>query len=428
MSVAYERLKEEPVSPIWGLAAFLLLFLWKYPMDGFFDSGVRPDDIVLALILVIVTFQMLANQGRFVFPISGRLLVLFSVWGIFSVLISVTQESGISPVAGTLFSIRHLEYFIAFYIGINLSYREFCKLAGAYIIYATVIVLFQKLGYLGFATPYNVVDRQMANMAGPWELAVVASGLGVLFIHERKWFLAAAAIFCLVSTESRITFVMFSLVVGYNFLAQSRYRYAERIIMGIGILMLLSITLLSFLLLVDHRMYDLAQQEGVIGRIASLENAIELDVSVKDLQSNTTSAEFASRDLAWIKGSFNSVSIDLSAFSRFSRWVLAISTILSYPTIIYFTGVGPSFYGLALDGGLLRIVLTTGLIGGIIYSLFVVQLFRMSRNYNVFFSYLVIYFGSSIFIDVNYSLKPTVLLWLIAGVYSRVNQTRMVGT
>ena len=136
------------------------------------------------------------------------------------------------------------------------------------------------------------------------------------------------------------------------------------------------------------------------------------------LANEISPSQFKNYDIEYIKSVLSTVSSDASAYSRFSRWSLAIETLKSYSVIFFLTGLGPSFFGNALDGSFLRILLTTGLLGFSLYIIFLYKIYQfilISRSWYLM-GYLFVYVFSCLFIDISFSLKATLFLWLFLGV------------
>lgn len=390
-----------------NLALFLfviILFSWKYPIDGFFASGIRLDDVILLFAFFVVFIKTLKTK-KIKYPTANKAIFIFSFYLLISGIFSFSNDTGVSIREVILYSLRHLEYSIAFFLGYYISIKKVDTVFKYYIIYLIPIVILQKLGYLSFSTYFDSSIRPTGNTGGPWELAVVVSFILIYLLRKKNFYFAGIAFAIVFLTQARITILsLFALAL----LQLSKYKKIKRNLTYIAIAtVFLAIFVTSFLPVITsfHQ------------RIDSLKET-DFNLISENLFNSTTSinkAEYHSFDETEILINVSNTSGDASAFSRFSRWLLAISTISSHGIYGYMFGLGPSFFGNAVDGGLLRIFLTGGFIGVIIYAFYIRELLRMAKN-NKFFSYVVfIYLSSSIFIDVNYGLKPNIILWFMIG-------------
>ncbi|MEX1664398.1 hypothetical protein [Zhongshania arctica] len=383
------------------LAAALLLFSFKYPLDGFYDSGLRMDD---AIILVYIIFFVYLT-GVVDAPVFIKLISVFVLLGAISGFISSLAGTGVSFLTSLLYSLRHLEYMFIFSIGRYVGLRTFSRMLKLFVLYQFAIVLLQKFGYLSFGTLYNVVERQVGSTGGPWELAVIISAPLFFFIWEKKYFYVAISIFILWSTGSRITVVaVFLALLALLFLSEiRRNRIAPFVVFVVGVIFVLA----SFFYGVGTAFFD---------RLFSLVN---FDFSILSVapEMALSQTQYSDFDAKYIKSGLSELGDEASAISRFSRWALALSVFNSYPFYFQIFGLGPSFFGDALDGSFLRIFLTTGFMGLGLYLLFVYKVLTFYRRSNYYLLCFVgVFFVSAIFIDVVYALKANVMFWLLLGV------------
>ncbi|MFT6330315.1 MAG: hypothetical protein ACJAYN_002256 [Bermanella sp.] len=388
------------------VSAVLLLFGFKYPLDGFLGTGVRLDDIVLfsVVLLLFIARDGVVDFPRFIWPLC---VVLFCA--LVSMVISSLYGTGLNYFQAILFTLRHVEYFLIFSIGRVIPVDSFYQLLRYFVIYQLIIVLFQKIGYLGFGTTYNIVERQVGSTGGPWELAVIASLPFFLFWERREYLYMAVSGYLIWATGSRITITstaIVSLVLILVVVISGNSRRA--LTAGFGLL-LVSVAVLILV--------STGVSEGVFfERLASV---LDFDFGGLSLieVGEITPEQFALYDSKYIKGDLSSLGYEASAVSRFSRWMLALSTYINYPIIFQIFGLGPSFFGDALDGSFLRLLVTTGLVGlsaYLIYVIIVLHFFYRCSRY--FLAFIVVFFFSAILIDVIYAMKANVMYWLFFGV------------
>lgn len=390
------------------LFSFLFLILsWKYPIKGFYGTGVRFDDFI---ILFGFLYFILTQRFKLLLPDFVTVMVVFTITSLLSSIISFSYGTGVSPFKSILFSLRHVEYLMVFYIGINLRSAHVISALKFFVIYQFVIVILQSYGYLSFGTLFNVEQRQVGSTGGPWELAVIMAMPLFYFLSKRMFFYSGLSAFVLLSTGSRVTIVAVLLVfllvlVKYIFLAKNMNK---KIITALLFIVFISISV-AFVVFGDVYFIE---------RLVSLRGFEYVHFDEMYLANEISPSQFKNYDIEYIKSVLSTVSSDASAYSRFSRWSLAIETLKSYSVIFFLTGLGPSFFGNALDGSFLRILLTTGLLGFSLYIIFLYKIYQfilISRSWYLM-GYLFVYVFSCLFIDISFSLKATLFLWLFLGV------------
>ena len=111
---------------------------------------------------------------------------------------------------------------------------------------------------------------------------------------------------------------------------------------------------------------------------------------------------------------------DMSWWMRIHKWCYALKMYVTHP-ITYIQGVGPGFATAALDGGLLRILTETGIVGSIIFAQLLIAIGRLSMP----LKWMVIGFVlNMIFFDVYLAYKPMSLLFFTAGSTYAANNVR----
>lgn len=389
------------------LSFAFLLFSFKYPIEGFGGTGIRGDDFVIAFFMGCL---LLARRMRLVFPDAIRGYILFIGVSIFSTLVSAMVGSGASAVQSLVYCFRLVEYATLFYIGTYLPRRNYHLLLVAFVFYQFAIVMAQQHGLLAFGTHFNVAERQSGSAGGPWELAVIAAFPFFYFLERKNYVLVGLCAFLVYATESRITGVAVLAVVCAKIIRTQLGRSSLR-------QKLIVVVLLTACLGVAAFQSDVVASSSFVARFSEVGATRIANFGVAGTQS-ISQAEYKSMDADIIKRFVSTVNGDPSTFSRLSRWTLALRTLLSYPPLQLIFGLGPSFFGDALDGAFVRLFVTTGLLGCIVYFGYtyrlLVYLGGVKKSY--VFNYLLVYLISCSFIDVLYALKPNVMLFAGLGV------------
>lgn len=382
--------------------AFVLLFAFKYPLDGFFGTGIRIEDF---LIFFTFLFYLHCKKYKIDNEIFLPSVLLFFVWTMFTTTFNYLN-SNVSFFLSAMFNFRHVEYFLLFFIGLQIKKESWFSLLKLFVVYEFIIVIVQKFGLLGFATRYNVIERQVGSTSGPWELAVMIAFPLFLFLYKKNYKYFLISIFVLMSTESRITIASVLLVLIIIYLRKFLQTKAVNSKIVVFLSCLVAIILSQSLNLSNYTSRITSVFEIKTESTYYVENAI-------------TSSRFAQIDDIYIKSNVSNTQGDASAYSRFSRWLLALNTVNSNGAGYFITGLGSSFFGDALDGAYLRILVTNGVIGLVLFILIYYKVYRRLKEYRYFVAFFLVYIFSGLFIDVFYSLKINIVFWLSVGVLCR---------
>ncbi|MDC3192307.1 hypothetical protein NQU96_21505 [Pseudoalteromonas elyakovii] len=329
-------------------------------------------------------------------------VLAFFLWSMFVSIINGVAFDNVNILKSFLYNFRHIEYFFIFFIGCRLPFVSLISILKVFVVYEFVLVVIQKFGFFSFATRYNVIERQVGSTSGPWELAVMISLPLFLFLYLKEYKYFILAFFILISTGSRITLAAALIVMLILYI--NNLKSKDRVNTNA----LLFIFLLSFIPLIFY--FDFS---FFIQKFTSV-----LSIKAQSgyyLNSPVSSVEFSMMDELYIKDSIAGAQGDASAFSRFSRWILALNVLISHGPIFYFLGLGSSFFGDALDGAYLRLLVTNGLVGLFLFLNIYYKLYKRLALYKFMSSFLIVYLISGLFIDVFYSLKINIIFWLTVG-------------
>lgn len=387
-------------------------------------AGIRIDDLVL-LLLSGLLFWAVASINRRLSKIEWTVLAItgWSLLSFFSNLI--LAKAGILEVHARIFySVRLLEYFMFFYVGafvfpfISLRFIFYTFFA----LNACVMTL-QKLGIIGGFSVYGYVidtSRIMGIASFPSEMGLI---LNILF---------AAAIF----DESYKEFFQTRVSKSTYHLLASMYPYALFLIFSILCIWTANrISLLALVALLLAKTYRQVLSLAFHYRISFAVVAVSL--ALFTTYSYTQSQDFhhrsnklaSTRNFAAVNESWNRIDLttspmgqeenelaeefDMSLWMRLYKWAYAAQIYLKHPEC-YLQGIGPGFNTAALDGGYLRILTETGLVGLFLYGSLFLLIFKQDDQ----LKWMIVAAGiNMITFDVYLAYKPMSLLFLSSGYF-----------
>lgn len=383
---------------------YYCLFSFKIDFLPLADSSVRIDDFLLVVFILV----FLITEPRICFPKPLRTLAYFFLVSILSIIFNISR-SGINPIEALLFSIRHIEYAVFFYVGLLLYKYNFNwgRFLGLYLFFSL---------FVGFLIYYQIIpnpsrfhyDRISANTTGPFEFALLMSFIFYYFLERGKVFHYYLALSGLLLTLSRITIISVCFVLPFinknneNDLGMKRL-FATLLVVGFLLIIYTFGDAWSFV----NRFSNLFTQEN----LASLTRQIQGFVTVENQRDYF--------DLVYndsVNTLISNQSGDTSMLIRFNKWVvLLVSTFSISP----FLGMGPSFASVGVDGYFIRVFAETGIVGLLLYLKLIFDLFSFAKttDSNLLTRYLVTLVLTAIFIDIFVAFKPMMLLWLGYGYF-----------
>ncbi len=386
------------------LAAILLPPISLLPMFG---SAIRLSDIWIVLALV---YMWIGRRLKFVVPNYVRWYFLFILYQ-FAVSIAHISNQGIVP---TIFTLRLVEYFCWFIVGyciaghIEQRYFERCMK-----VVFVILIFWGALDYFGLVPKFgkfqDVYNRISVNTGGPYEFAVVVSFF-IFFIRIKL--LQMLGYLMLLLTQARITILAMTILV-----------FQQSKIKTIIAIMIATVLVFSFL-----GTFSIGTENT---RYATLPNLTELEhVATQYYKLAPVISNKGEYKRYIYEGNGRVMYFHVTGMSlemRLLRWSTAIkSTIHSFQGIIF--GMGPGFFGVALDGQYIRIFCESGLVGLVLFLSFLFSLLRALRNYSNELSSIVLrYFLAmvitALFIDIFVSERPMMLLWTILGFMENKRRT-----
>lgn len=389
-----------------------VLILPKINIISFGDATfIRMDDVLIMFYFVfrfkfILRLYLVLVKSKFWM----QLFSLFVVASLISSIMAGTSNR-VGLASSIMFSIRHVEYLIYFFLGVDafvFGFRHRNVFLIVVIIYCAVVPL-QLFGLLGAASNFSS-ERAIANTSGPYELAAVISFLLLYFVHSYGvgfWRFITIFCFCiLLATGSRITIAAVTFVIALQFSAEIK-RLSTRHFGSLIVILLCLMPILYFFS---------PAADGVLVRYESIIN-MDID-SLSDWVSKVPIiASQADYNYYAYDQLLNSTVLpdgDASALIRFYRWAILIQYVISDPLLIIF-GAGPSFAYVAVDGFYVRLFIETGLMGFLFYLLFVCSIYRAYRGNFLVKGFVLVMFFTGLFIDIFVSSKAMFLFWFWIG-------------
>ncbi|WP_227592196.1 hypothetical protein, partial [Klebsiella pneumoniae] len=111
--------------------------------------------------------------------------------------------------------------------------------------------------------------------------------------------------------------------------------------------------------------------------------------------------------------------VDASWSMRGIKWIYAVKLYLSHP-MYWMIGVGAGSFGNALDGGWLRITTETGIIGLLLFVMFLMRVKRLSPTMSLC---IIAFCINMLMIDIYMSYKVMSMMLLLAGYYQKKKKT-----
>ena len=371
------------------------------------SAGLRIDDLILMLIFAFVCFSKKFKKKS---EIEQAFLIMICFW-VFSNLLNITLFSR----SNLLYSLRYIEYFMFFYVGILFSRKYSIHTFIFYLVGINAIVIFLQLNGLlgGFSSEGAVSDvssRAIGLTGGPWEIGAMLNFCFAIFAFDTH------------KKHKKIKVIIFYIVTFVLILATaSRMPMLAHLILLLIYVYKESSNKLFFIL------YTSALALIILGVFLSFSK------SISDRSENTFSGE----NINIFINSYKSVVIrdhltefpefeyddmvDYSWFIRMSKWTYAIKYWLNVP-IAWLFGVGPGTWGIALDGGILRLITETGIIGSILFIRFLKKCASTDFSLVLVVLALVI---SMLMIDIHISYKSMALLLFAVGYFYNVRQRNL---
>jgi hypothetical protein len=390
---------------LWPVA---LLFLPKINLISFGGetAGIRLDDIVLFVVVIILFGSWIADLR---FKIDNIPAVTFVVIAIFCLSNAVNLEH-----SNVLYSLRLVEYAVFFWAGKSLvrSRFDFTSVAMLLIGINCAAILAQLTGVVGGFTadgytsaigrPFGISANHPAEMGALLNLSFAALVFDERMRASRRfWLWCLVVAVCIFITESRSALVIHCVLTWiYQFQhARSRTAFMLKSAFVTG-------ALVSVLVFVPNPVRD---RSSDLFSTQNMEAARQLYDSMPAEKQFTGFTEGGEAEDA-------PEDVDISWYMRGFKWTYVIKIMFTAPWQVWVLGLGPGALGPALDGGWLRLLAETGVVGTFAFLTLLWKISRLSRACAMAVLALA---ANMVMVDSQNAYKVMAFLFLLAGVYAQ---------
>lgn len=388
----------------------LLLFLPKLNLISFGGetAGVRLDDVVLLIVILVLCGSWMTNRR---FEVGTVPAFGFAVVGVFclSNLLNLKQSN-------ILYSLRLIEYLVFFWAGrsllrCNLDFRGLVKLLVglncAFILlqYAGIVGGFSAEGYTSApGRPFGLSANHPAEMGALLNLLFAPLAFddeGESSASFWRWCLLIAL--CIFVTESRS-----ALFVHCALTLTRVYRHAHNKAAFVLKSAFISGTVIAALAFIPNSLQD---RSADLFAVQNLDAARQLYDTMPGEKTFTGFAEGSEAEDA-------PADVDVSAYMRGFKWMYVIKILFTAPWTLWILGLGPGSLGPALDGGWLRLLAETGVVGTVAFVTLLRKIWRLGVVCSMAVVALAI---NMVMVDSQNAYKVMAFLFLLAGVYAQKN-------
>lgn len=397
-----------------------LLFLPKFNLVSVSGetAGIRMDDIVLFFVAGLFTWTYLLLRKKL--ERIETLVIAYTLFSLFSFVINrLLVYLHIVPVEAKIFYVFRLaEYFFFFYVGwLAVSFISIRWLIGGLFCWNLVWICLQKMGWMGAVSiwGYTEASSRVQGIAsfpsemGLWlnllfcwivftEKEEEESGLRLSSFAARQvglYGLFALFAALVIWTGNRISI----LALFICFLGKLCLEYRGR-----AALFLMTALFFGPLLVMSCYLL-MSQTESVSDRsleLFSVKNfhLVEQVWNTIDFNADPLTPEGSEAE-----------AYDASWWLRIHKWAYILKIYVSHP-VCYLQGIGPGCAWSALDGGFLRILVETGLVGSWLFF----SIFRLIAKINIQLRWMVIaWMLNMCFFDAYLAYKPMSILFFCGG-------------
>lgn len=381
-------------------------------------TGVRLEDAIF-----VALFAYVAQHGL---SLVNRTHLRALSWALIASMLSVIAAiaaNRVSPLTAILYTLRPYEYWIilpALLCALHsardaVQSEAFIRRTLGFVTLAqTSVAALQFAGVpLGFSK--FSIERSAGLTAGPYELGAIGAMLACYWLAQRHTGLMLLSITAVILSQSRISLV--ATLVGLVAVTltgareKARFRKPNPIYVVIATAGIIVGTI-----------FILPNLPSVVSPTADRVAETSLTDSWQRAHA-TSSAVSAPHDtdeylnIAFTQISQNVISesdsSDTSNVVRFFRWQV-LGMAIGADALAATFGLGPSFAGPSVDGGIFRVFIETGIFGICTWIAWMLTALKGSARWlgSVLLSIMV----GAVFIDINFALRPMVLFWLMAAV------------
>jgi len=362
-------------------------------------AAIRVGDIIM-LVIVIMLLTNIKIKKNF-----NKVIVFYLLY-LCSQVVSIVVNSNSLTFYSLLFVLRQLEYLLWFPVGLCVvSKVSHTSLVRDFSVIAMIFFMWAMLEFYGVLPKLgkfqSVQDRVTAGGSGPYEFALIMSFF-VFYIKKPSIKISSAV--SLLLTQSRVTILI--VFVRWVYVAfKNEKKYQLWLQLSLLVCLVSIFTFLSIDSNIKTRFSELSSISDVL--YASkwyIENSFVVQGTNEYFYLTHKGGDVSYLGL-----------VGMSLEMRLLRWSVVIMTTANSITSFIF-GMGPSFWGVALDGYYVRVFGETGLFGLVFFGAFIFKMYRSIKN-KALLSYFIVLLVSSIFIDVFVADKPMSLFWFMYGFY-----------
>jgi hypothetical protein len=385
----------------------LLLFIPKINLISFGEgetAGIRLDDAVLLCVLIILICSSMAELR---FKVDSVAAAALAVIALFCLSNLVNSEH-----SNVLYSLRLMEYLVFFWAGKSLIraghrltplVKILIALNGAAIFLqlAGVIGGFAAEGYqTGLERPFGLSANHPAEMGALLNLLFAQ----LAFEEEEKsksavrfwcWCLFTAVVIFITGSRSAL-FCHCVLTLAYV------YRHARNKMGFVLKSAFISGAVIAVIVFVPN---SLRERSADLFSVQNVEAARQLYDTLPAEKSFTgfaagSEAEDAPED------------VDASLYMRGFKWTYVTKIMFTAPRTVWILGLGPGALGPALDGGWLRLLAETGVVGTLAFIMLLRKIWSLSYSCAMAVLALAI---NMLMVDSQNAYKVMAFLFLLAG-------------
>jgi hypothetical protein len=380
----------------------ILLFIPKINLIGLGDetAGIRLDDFVLLVVAALLLADWIIKLDFTVDPVPAVGLAAVAVF-VVSNLLNVGHSS-------FLYSLRLVEYLLFYWSGKSLvRFRyDFSFLVKLLIGLNCAFIILQFGGVIGgFAADgyESVVSRPFGLSANhPAEMGAMLNLLFAALVFgsrtaTRFWYWCALMTFCIFITGSRTSLFAHCLLTLVYVYRNSRNRtdFVLRTTVISG-------ALIAIVALVPNsaseRSTELLSWQNVEA-VRFLYDSIPVEKEFTGFVEGGASQD-APED------------VDVSLYMRGFKWVHVVKIMFTASWTIWIFGLGPGALGPALDGGWLRLIAETGVVGTLAFLSLLRKMYRLSSSCSMAVLALAV---NMLMIDSQNAYKVMAFLFFLVG-------------
>jgi hypothetical protein len=389
-----------------------LFFLPKINFIGFRNetAGIRFDDSILLILTIFLFVGWITNLN---FTIEPLPLAGFAVVGIFCLSNLINLGQGHSSF---LYSLRLVEYMIFYWSGRSLvrSGYELDVVVKLLLGLNCAVIVLQFTGIVGGFTangyesvvgrPFGLSANHPAEMGALFNLLFAALVFGSKSVKFWRWsLLVGAGILLIESRSALLAHCLLILIYVYKH-SKNKIGFARKAALVSALLIAVFAAIPSK---VTGRSADLFSQQN-FETFRDVYDNIPVDRQFKDVDEGGSPED-------------SPEGVDVSWYIRVFKWTEVVKTMLAQPWTIWILGVGPGGIGVALDGGWLRLIVETGIVGTFAFLVLMRKISKLSTACAMSVFALAV---NMLMIDSHMAYKVMAFLFFLVGteVQSRFSQ------